>query len=285
MIFGEPLIYDMEDGYDRRKSDLGQSQFSGSNVGEEHFMVLRSSTHTEDSAAITQLGYSEFGHHGDYDDSTTQDLGVDEIITVFGTDFDDGMVGCPIVDNAANLKPCRKSKRDKGKLFENSDRSDVQFLEENFGIVQIRREGRVGEAIMEGHFSTFVPSHTMDLTFTSTLECDNFGHHCDKDEDEQNDKLLCVGTRRSRAFDFASNETFSLPLEQEKHKYYLVNFEDPPIHGDVVTDPDGGKEYGDHLRDSFSGGNSIMKTKLQAQWKKLQIILLIGCYVNQILHV
>jgi hypothetical protein len=98
------------------------------------------------------------------------------------------MVGCPIVDNAANLKPCRKSKRDKGKLFENSDRSDVQFLEENFGIVQIRREGRVGEAIMEGHFSTFVPSHTMDLTFTSTLECDNFGHHCDKDEDEQNRK-------------------------------------------------------------------------------------------------
>jgi hypothetical protein len=161
MIFDKPPIYDMENGYDQKEPNLGQSNFSSFILEEEQFMVLSSSTHTEDSTAITQLGENVFGHHEDYDDSTTQNICGDESIIILGTDvydFYDGNGGYPIENNATNMNPFRESKKDKEKLFENSDNSDILFLEENFEIVQVNRSGCVGEAIMEENFPTFVPS-------------------------------------------------------------------------------------------------------------------------------
>jgi len=46
MIFDKPPIYDMENGYDQKEPNLGQSNFSSFILEEEQFMALSSSTHT-----------------------------------------------------------------------------------------------------------------------------------------------------------------------------------------------------------------------------------------------
>jgi len=120
------------------------------------------------------------------------------------------------------------------------------------------------------HFSRLVPSHTMDLTSTRTLEWDNLGHQCDKNEDRKNDELLCVDKIILCTFESASNETLNLPQKQEKHKYYPVNFEYFPRcdiegddeQGDVMTDPDSGYKIGGHLYDNFSSENKHDEDKI-----------------------
>lgn len=110
----------------------------------------------------------------------------------------------------------------------------------------------------------------MDLTSTRTLEWDNLGHQCDKNEDRKNDELLCVDKRILCTFESASDETLNLPQKQEKHKHYPMNFEYFPwydIEGDdsmvmlwltQIVD----KKLGVICMTIFLAKISMMKTKL-----------------------
>ena len=55
----------------------------------------------------------------------------------------------------------------------------------------------------------------IEFTFTGAHECDRlkFGHQCDKDEDDLNDKLFSADVRKMCAFEFSSDKTIILSLE------------------------------------------------------------------------